>query len=80
MCVYFDTCREEKTVVAVVRELRGMFVALCGWDSAAHHRLHLPLLYHCLLGLVVKVSASTAEDPGFKSRVRQDFSGVESYQ
>ena len=28
-----------------------------------------------LLGLVVKVSALRVEDPGFKSRLRQDFSG-----
>ena len=27
-----------------------------------------------------KVSASRAEDPGFESRLRQDFFGVESYQ
>ena len=27
-----------------------------------------------------KASASRAEDPGFKSRLRQDFLGVESYQ
>ena len=27
-----------------------------------------------LVGLVVKVSASRAEDPGFKSQLRQDFS------
>ena len=36
-----------------------------------------------LVGLVVKASASRAEDPGFKSlesRLRRDFSGVESYQ
>ena len=33
-----------------------------------------------LIGLVVKASASRAEDPGFKSRLRQDFFGVESYQ
>ena len=28
-----------------------------------------------LVGLAVKVSASRAEDPGFESRLRQDFSG-----
>ena len=28
-----------------------------------------------LVGLVVKVSASEAEDPGFQSRLRRDFSG-----
>ena len=33
-----------------------------------------------LVGLVVKVSASRAEDPGFESRLRRDFSGVESYR
>ena len=33
-----------------------------------------------LVGLVVKASASRAEDPGFESRLRRDFSGVESYQ
>ena len=33
-----------------------------------------------LVGLVVKASASRAEDPGFESRLRRDFSGMESYQ
>ena len=33
-----------------------------------------------LVGLVVKVSASRAEDLGFESRLRRDFFGVESYQ
>ena len=33
-----------------------------------------------LVGLVVKASASGAEDPGFESRLRRDFSRVESYQ
>ena len=33
-----------------------------------------------LVGLVVKASASRAEDPGFVSLLRRDFSGVESYQ
>ena len=28
-----------------------------------------------LVGLVVKASASGAEDPGFESRLRRDFSG-----
>ena len=32
-----------------------------------------------LVGLVVKASASRTEDPGFEFRLRQDFSGVESY-
>ena len=33
-----------------------------------------------LAGLVVKASASRAEDPEFKSSLRRDFFGVESYQ
>ena len=33
-----------------------------------------------LVGLVVKASASRAGDPGFESRLRRDFFGVESYQ
>ena len=37
-------------------------------------------LSHRLVGLVVKASTSTAEDPGFESRLHRDFSGVESYQ
>ena len=42
----------------------------------------LPNLYadqDRLVGLVVKASASRAGDPGFESRLRQNFSGVESY-
>ena len=33
-----------------------------------------------LVGLVVKVSASRVEDPGFKSRLVTRFFRVESYQ
>ena len=33
-----------------------------------------------LVGLVVKASASRAEDPGFESHLRRAFWGVESYQ
>ena len=33
-----------------------------------------------LVGLVVRASASRAEDPGFESCLRRDFFGVESYQ
>ena len=36
------------------------------------------LYHHRLVGLVVKASASRAEDPGFESRLRRDFSQVES--
>ena len=37
-------------------------------------------MLHRLVGLVVKASASRAEGPGFESRLRRDFFGVESYQ
>ena len=40
----------------------------------------LTLTVDRLVGLVVKASASRAEDPGFESRLRRDFFGVESYQ
>ena len=42
-------------------------------------RLELYAMY-CLAGQVVKASASGAEDPGFESRLRRDFSGVDSDQ
>ena len=35
---------------------------------------------HRLVDLVAKASASRAEDPGFESRLRRNFFGVESYQ
>ena len=38
-------------------------------------RCALSPFLHRLVGPVVKVSASRAEDPGFKSCWRQDFSG-----
>ena len=39
-----------------------------------------PLFTDRLVGLVVKASASRAEDPSFESRLRRDFFGVESCQ
>ena len=42
--------------------------------------MNQPPQVHRLVGLVVKASASRAEDPGFESRLRRDFFGVESYQ
>ena len=37
-------------------------------------------LYYRLIGLVVKVSACSLEDPGFDSNLRHDFFPVESYR
>ena len=42
--------------------------------------MYASLLRDRFTGLVVKTSASRAEDPGFESRLRRDFFGVESYQ
>ena len=39
-----------------------------------------PLFPDGHVGLVVKAFALGAEDLGFESRLRRDFSGVESYQ
>ena len=38
------------------------------------------VLLDSLIGLVVKATASRAEDSGLESRLRRDFSWVESYQ
>ena len=54
-----------------------------GCAIAVVRTLHIdtsPLRTRHLVGLVVKASASRAEDPGFESRLRRDFFGVESYQ
>ena len=42
--------------------------------------LSVPFKHGRLVGRVVKVSASRAEGPGFKSRLCGDFFGVKSYQ
>ena len=51
-------------------------------NSSLRYRHGAPVLRVAdrLAGLVVKASASRAEDPGFESRLRRDFFGVESYQ
>ena len=51
-----------------------------GAQKSGQHLGRSPSLSHRLVGLVVKASASRAEDPGFESRLRRDFFGVESYQ
>ena len=46
------------------------------WECTHQPPLNdLPFASHRLAGLVVKASASGAEDPGFESRWRRDFSG-----
>ena len=62
-----------------VRQQPLVWQVLAPWTALAFSPL-IPLSAHRLVGLVVKASTSRAEDPGFKSRLRQDFSVVESYQ
>ena len=45
------------------------------WRHKYNASSTIPCLPDRLGGLVVKASASGAEDPGFKSRLRRDFSG-----
>ena len=49
-------------------------------DEVRGHMFVVYLSINRLVGLVVKASASRAEGPGFESRLRQEFFGVESYQ
>ena len=46
----------------------------CAIQDFFYNLLTAPLANR-LAGLVVKASASRAEDPGFESRLRRDFSG-----
>ena len=43
------------------------------WTDCILHELGESRLVYRLVGLVVKASASRAEDPGFESRLRRDF-------
>ena len=56
------------------------FVLGGGGGIHYHYTVILHRFMDRLVGLVVKASASRAEGPGFESRLRQDFFGVESYQ
>ena len=64
-------------VIVIVINL-NRFV-LCGIVVLFHFASCSPFS-HRLVGLVVKASASRAEGPGFESRLRRDYFGVESYQ
>ena len=64
-----DTPFWSGTLVNVVESFLGICVNYL--ESGGKYRL---------VGLVVKASASIAENPGFESRLRRDFSVVESYQ
>ena len=49
-------------------------------DSSLRRRFNVLCSTDPLVGLVVKASTSRAEGPGFESRFRWDFFGVESHQ
>ena len=57
-----------------------MALFLTGTTAAVWDLPYFMILLDCLFGLVVKAYASRAEDPGFESHLRRDFSRVESYQ
>ena len=65
-----------------IADVGPVAVVLTGWAVPVNGATHLLIFEQCnrLFGLVVKASASRTEDPGFESRLRRDFSGVESYQ
>ena len=63
----------------MLKSLVWLDQGLMPW-STAFKMDRWPLATDCLAGLVVKASALRAEDPGFESRLRRDFFGVESYQ
>ena len=50
----------------------------CAVENLGRKRVSRFTLPDRLVGLVVKASASRAEGPGFASRLRRDFFGVES--
>ena len=55
-------------------------VCMAGQPSGRGPPRVCPCLADRLVGRVVKASTSRAEGPGFESRLRRDFFGVESYQ
>ena len=63
----------------------NLFGQIRPWDELAYCRdvkqasNQLSRGWYRLVGLVVKASASRAEDPRFESRLRWDFFGVESH-
>ena len=68
-------------VMCVLWPVLFLFLAQEGYMIRASEKIVVAVFYcNCLVGLVVKMSASGVEDPRFESHLRRDFSGVESYQ
>ena len=69
----------QKVEGAVTEGARGCYRRCKGLFHACRE-LHWSLSPSVLVGLVVKATASRAEDPGFEFRLRRDFFGFESYK
>ena len=90
-CLQAALTAERASIMNVWLSDRSSYV-LPHWDRSCRSNLlsyfltaywHLAILswsHDRLVGLVVKASASRADGPGFKSCLRRNFSGVESYQ
>ena len=48
---------------------------VCPWHGDRQSLTHGQVTVYSLVGLVVKASASRAEDPGFEFHLRRDFPG-----
>ena len=68
------------SLVRECRQIRSFCVAWLPSVVRSGNSAQLLKPQYRLSGLVVKASASRVQDPGFESRLRMDFSGVESYQ
>ena len=75
-----DICSEWARERIVQYTLRLLHFSVTTCFAGVHVRDQTPPLLYRLVGLGVKASASRTEDPGFESRLRRDFFGVESYQ
>ena len=69
-----ESTRRLKAVNGVDKKTESSQRTHRGRTEWTYGKVILPLRYH-LAGLVVKASTSGAEDPGFDSRLRRDFSG-----
>ena len=74
---WLHSCPGLCSILLTVRGL-AVFSLQCGF-SFGSAVMFLARFADLLVGLVVKASASRPEDPGFESRLRRDFFGVESY-
>ena len=63
-------------VLIYLQESSATDIILTNW----HDQTMLSSSVDCFIGLVVKASASRAEDPAFESRLGWEFLGVKSYQ